>query len=87
MRARERKFHRQQPRLAPGFGPVVGLVVIAAGCGPLVERAPFSYRPDTMAPGDLLGPFEGMVVDAETDRPIAGRGGGGLLGLRARASG
>ena len=41
-------------------------------CGPIVEQAPFSYRPDTMAPGDLLGPFDGMVVDAETDRPIAG---------------
>jgi hypothetical protein len=50
-----------------------GLVLLVlAGCGPLVERAPFSYRPDTMAPGDLLGPFEGLVVDSETDRPITG---------------
>ena len=43
-----------------------------AGCGPIVEQAPFAYRPDTMTPGDLLGPFDGIVVDAETDRPIAG---------------
>ena len=50
----------------------MGLVLLLWGCGPLVERAPFSYRPDTMAPGDLLGPFEGMVVDSETDRPITG---------------
>ena len=72
MPTRERTFHRSSLGFAPGFGPVIGLILIAAGCGPLVERAPFSYRPDTMAPGDLLGPFEGTVVDAETDRPIAG---------------
>lgn len=42
------------------------------GCGPIVERAPFPARPDTLRPGDLLGPFEGLVVDAETDRPVAG---------------
>src|SRR5688500_9330318 len=54
---------------------VLGLVLLftaGPGCGPIVDRAPFSYRPDTMSPGDLLGPYEGMVVDAETDRPIAG---------------
>jgi hypothetical protein len=43
----------------------------AASCGPLVENAPFAVRPDTLQPGDLLGPFDGMVVDAETERPIA----------------
>ena len=46
--------------------------VVAAGCSPMVDRAPFPYRADTLSPGDLLGPFEGLVVDAETDRPIAG---------------
>jgi hypothetical protein len=45
---------------------------LGAACGPIVERAPFSYRPDTMSPGDLLGPFEGIVVDADTDHPLAG---------------
>jgi hypothetical protein len=51
---------------------VLAALSAAAGCGPIVEQAPFSYRPDTMSPGDLLGPFDGMVVDAETDRPIGG---------------
>jgi hypothetical protein len=53
-------------------GFLLGSALLLAGCGPLVEQAPFSYRPDTMASGDLLGPFEGVVVDSETDRPIAG---------------
>lgn len=50
---------------------VIG-VALGAGCGPIVERASFSARPDTLRPGDLLGPFEGVVIDAETDRPVAG---------------
>jgi hypothetical protein len=45
--------------------------MFVASCGPLVENAPFAVRPDTLQPGDLLGPFDGMVVDAETERPIA----------------
>jgi hypothetical protein len=36
-----------------------------------VEKAPFAVRPDTLQPGDLLGPFDGIVVDMETERPIA----------------
>lgn len=43
-----------------------------ASCGPVVGNAPFSSRPDTLQAGDLLGPFDGIVVDAETERPIAG---------------
>jgi hypothetical protein len=46
--------------------------VCAAACGPMVDRAPFPYRADSLSPGDLLGPFEGIVVDAETDRPLGG---------------
>ena len=42
-----------------------------AACSPVIENAPFSVRPDTLQPGDLLGPFDGVVVDAETERPIA----------------
>ena len=38
----------------------------------MVENAPFSARPDTLRPGDLLGPFDGLVVDGETERPLAG---------------
>jgi hypothetical protein len=59
-------------RRTAGAGLAVVLVALATGCGPIVEQAAFSYRPDTMTPGDLLGPFDGMVVDAETDRPIGG---------------
>jgi hypothetical protein len=43
-----------------------------ASCGPSIGRAPFSVRPDTLQPGDLMGPFDGMVIDSETERPIAG---------------
>jgi hypothetical protein len=50
---------------------VSALASLAVSCGPAIESAPFSVRPDTLQPGDLLGPFDGMVVDSETDRPIA----------------
>jgi len=45
-------------------------VLAVASCGPLIENAPFAVRPDTLQLGDLLGPFDGTVVDAETERPI-----------------
>ena len=45
---------------------------MAGGCGPIVEQASFPARPDTLLPGDLLGPFDGMVVDADNDRPVGG---------------
>ena len=44
---------------------------LVSSCGPLIENAPFAFRPDTLESGDLLGPFDGIVVDAETERPIA----------------
>src|SRR3954462_10751955 len=44
----------------------------SAACGPLIERAPFAVRPDSIRPGDLLGPYDGIVLDADLDRPIAG---------------
>jgi hypothetical protein len=49
-------------------------VVMCAGlaCSPIVERASFAERPDSLRPGDLLGPFDGQVLDAETDRPVGG---------------
>ena len=62
-------------RKARPAGWAAALLVLAAwgapGCGPTVGRAPFSVRPDTLQPGDLLGPFDGTVIDAETERPIA----------------
>ena len=33
-----------------------------AGCGPLVEPAPFAVRPDSVRPADLLGPYDGIVA-------------------------
>ncbi|HEY3356699.1 MAG TPA: hypothetical protein VGQ83_25840 [Polyangia bacterium] len=42
------------------------------GCGPIIERAPFRARPDSTAPADLLGPYDGRVLDADTDKPVAG---------------
>jgi hypothetical protein len=47
---------------------VCGLV----GCAPIVDRASFPDRPDSLRPGDLLGPFDGLVLDAETERPVVG---------------
>jgi hypothetical protein len=38
----------------------------------MIEAAPFPVRPDSVRPADLLGPYDGIVVDADTDRPIAG---------------
>jgi hypothetical protein len=43
-----------------------------AGCGPMVERPAFPARPDSVRPADLLGPYDGKVIDGETERPIAG---------------
>lgn len=43
-----------------------------AGCGPIIDRAEFPARPDTLRPGDLLGPFDGVVLDSDTERPVTG---------------
>jgi hypothetical protein len=51
---------------------VVALAAALAACGPMVEKAPFPVRPDSVRPADLLGPYDGIVVDADTERPIAG---------------
>src|SRR4051812_34506659 len=48
------------------------LLFLLAGCGPMIEAAPFPVRPDSVRPADLLGPYDGIVVDADSDRPIAG---------------
>src|SRR5687767_13529176 len=39
---------------------------------PMVRPATFRARPDSVKIGDLRGPFDGRVVDAETGRPVAG---------------
>jgi hypothetical protein len=51
---------------------VAVLIGSATGCAPLVAEAPFPARPDTVEPGDLLGPFDGRVLDAATGKPVAG---------------
>jgi hypothetical protein len=45
---------------------------LSAGCAPLVAEAPFPSRPDTVEPGDLLGPFDGRVLDGATGKPVSG---------------
>jgi hypothetical protein len=58
--------------------PLVGVLALswtfsgATGCGPIVERAPFPARPDSVRSADLLGPFSGKVIDADSERPLAG---------------
>jgi hypothetical protein len=49
-----------------------GLLLGGAGCAPVVAQAPFAYRGDTVEPGDLLGPFDGRVVDTLSGKPIGG---------------
>jgi hypothetical protein len=41
-------------------------------CGPIVEGARFPVRPDSVRPADLLGPYDGVVLDADSERPVAG---------------
>ena len=48
------------------------LLFLASGCGPMIDAAPFPVRPDSVRPADLLGPYDGIVLDADSDRPIAG---------------
>jgi hypothetical protein len=53
-------------------GRAWGLLLVGAmACGPVVGTAPFSARPDTLRSGELLGPFDGIVIDDETERPVA----------------
>jgi len=48
-------------------------ILVAAACGPpAVRPASFRARPDSIVRGDLLGPFDGRVIDTDTQRPISG---------------
>jgi hypothetical protein len=38
----------------------------------MVERARFPVRPDSVRPADLLGPYDGIVIDGDSERPVAG---------------
>jgi hypothetical protein len=50
----------------------LALSVGAAACGPIVEPARFPVRPDSVRKADLLGPYDGVVLDADSERPVAG---------------
>lgn len=43
-----------------------------AGCGTIVAKPASPGRPDTVVPADLLGPYEGQVLEQETGQPVAG---------------
>jgi hypothetical protein len=50
----------------------VAAVGASVACGPMVDRARFPVRPDSVRTADLLGPYDGIVLDADSDRPVAG---------------
>lgn len=54
-------------RLTP-IAVTAALVVVA--CGPVVTRAPFRQVPSSVKPGELVGPYDGQVVDRDTGKPI-----------------
>ncbi len=64
------------PRPTIHFKPAGLLFILGAGlasaCAPTIAQAPFPGRPDTVVPGDLLGAFDGRVVDASSGKPIPG---------------
>lgn len=62
----EGAFRRSGVTCALAFG------IALSGCAPQIAQAPFPSRPDTVQPGDLLGPFDGQVLDAATQKPIPG---------------
>jgi len=51
---------------------IVALVMGSGACGPMIERPPFPARPDSVRPAELLGPYDGKVIDGDTERPVAG---------------
>lgn len=61
------------PMSMRGRPPILLFTALLAACAaPLVRPAPFRAQPDSVDGGDLRGPFDGRVIDAETDRPVAG---------------
>lgn len=66
------KLPRPTFQIKPRSGAVLAVFAWCAGCAPIVAQARFPARADTVLPGDLLGPFDGRLVDAATGKPIAG---------------
>ena len=51
----------------------LALLSTLSGCfGMSTRPASFRARPDSVAPGDLRGPFRGRVVEAESGEPVSG---------------
>lgn len=48
------------------------MLILASCAGRPVRTAPFRERPDSVAAGDLRGPFDGRVLDAASGSPVAG---------------
>jgi hypothetical protein len=62
------------PRIAIKPTPLLLILgaVLWTGCAAAIAQAPFSARPDTVMPGDLLGAFDGQVLDAQSGKPVTG---------------
>jgi hypothetical protein len=68
---------------------LVSGLAAAGGCAGGLAEAPFVARPGSVERGDLRGPFDGQVLDADSGKPLAGatvvgswafEGGAGLVG-------
>jgi hypothetical protein len=67
-----RRASRRRLALASGLGLTLAGMGLTSGCGPIIDKAPFPVRPDSVRPADLLGPYDGIVIDADSERPVAG---------------
>jgi len=47
------------------------LAALVAGCGTIVSSTETPSRPDTITRANLLGPYEGRVIEAGSDKPLA----------------
>jgi hypothetical protein len=66
---RHRKISTTPRAIKPALALSVAGCLLAACVGPIAE-APFPARPDTVVAGDLRGPFDGRVVDADSGKPV-----------------
>lgn len=47
------------------------LAALVAGCGTIVSSSEAPNRPDTITRANLLGPYEGRVIEAGSDKPLS----------------
>lgn len=59
-------------RLRPVNLTCLALLATSACIGPIVGQAEFTRDPRAVRRGRLLGPFNGRIVDADSDKPIEG---------------